>query len=171
VRTLIINDDLYVRSGSRRLPSRKRMAPELSGADFVCAAVDDQCLKEWLKAYHDKCWSAWGERQRSASNAELLRDILYQRGLSTSGTADVMRANGIQAATNSVDNRPYFYRTAAAFMDPTMSAVGAVMAAATGSTTSSRAVHAHGRLAGAVGAGGGGAPSVAAAAAVALFSP
>ena len=168
VRTLVINDDLYVRSGSRRLPSRKRTAPELSGADFLCAAVDDLCVKEWLKAYHDKCWSAWGERQRSASNAELLRDNLYQTGLSTTGAADVMRSSGIQAATNSVDNRAFFDRTAAALMDPAMSAVGAAMAAATGSTASSRA--AHGRLAGAIGAGGGGARSAAAATAIAEAS-
>jgi len=168
VRTLVINDDLYVWSKSRRLPFRKRTAPELSGADSLRAAVDDLCVKEWLKAYHDKCWSDWGERQRMDSNTDLLRDNLYQTGFSTTGAADVMRSSGIQAATNSVDNRAFFDRTAAALMDPAMSAVGAAMAAATGSTASSRAAHV--RFAGAIGAGGGEARSAAVATAVAEAS-
>ena len=131
VRTLVITDALYVRSGTRKLPCRRRSAPELEGADFVCPIVDDQCVKEWLKVYHDKCWASWRERQRSASNAELLRNNLFQTGLSATGAADLMRANSIPAATNAVDNRHHFDSVTAALAEPGMSAVGAAMVAAT----------------------------------------
>jgi len=139
VRTLVITDALYVRSGTRQLPCRRRSAPELGGSDFVCPIVDDQCVKEWVKVYHDKCWASWRERQRSASNEELLRNNLFQTGLSATGAADFMRANSIPAATNAVDNRRHFDSVTAALSDPEMSAVGAAMVAATSGTAATHA--------------------------------
>jgi len=139
VRTLVITDALYVRTGNRKLPCRRRSAPELGGSDFACPIVDDQCVKEWVKVYHDKCWASWRERQRSASNAELLRNNLFQTGLSATGAADVMRANSIPASTNAVDNRRHFDSVTAALAEPGMSAVGAAMVAATSGTPATQA--------------------------------
>jgi len=105
----------------------------------VCPIVDDQCVKEWVKVYYDKCWASWRERQRSSSNAELLRNNLFQTGLSATGAVDVMRASSIPAATNAVDNRRHFDSDTAAISEPGMSAVGAAMVAATSGTAATQA--------------------------------
>jgi len=105
----------------------------------VCPIVDDQCVKEWVNVYHDKCWASWRQRQRSASNAELLRNNLFVTCLSATEAADVMRANSIPAATNAVDNRRHFDSVTAALAEPGMSALGTAMVAATSGTAATQA--------------------------------